>query len=138
MEKPAEGGRVEAPAKRPRFDALTSLRFVAAAMIMLHHLKGNMGVPLSLPFPFGHGMGFGVSFFFCCRASCSPTTIPRFPRLMRGGGFWSRFARLWPAHEWQGAATLWRKRTQLLAFRPTPFAGKPFSCSGQAPNDSSD
>src|SRR5215212_7993368 len=79
MEKPAEGGRVEAPAKRPRFDALTSLRFVAAAMIVLHHLKGNMGVPLSLPFPFGHGMRFGVSVFFLLSGFVLAYNYPSLP-----------------------------------------------------------
>jgi len=99
MEKPAEGGRVEAPAKRPRLDALTSLRFVAAAMIMLHHLKGNMGVPLSLPFPFGHGMGFGVSFFFLLSGFVLAYNYPSLPTPHARRRFLvSRFARLWPAH----------------------------------------
>ena len=50
--------------RKPRLDALTSLRFFAAAMIVLHHLKGNSGVPATLPFNLDNFLGLGVSFFF--------------------------------------------------------------------------
>jgi peptidoglycan/LPS O-acetylase OafA/YrhL len=48
--------------ERPRIDALTSLRFFAAACIVAHHMRGSFGIP---PDSYLHiNLASGVSFFF--------------------------------------------------------------------------
>lgn len=84
---------------RKRLDALTSLRFVAAGMILLHHLKGNMGVPASMPYNLQNGLGFGVSFFFLLSGFIVAYNYPSLPDWQTTRLFLiKRFARLWPAH----------------------------------------
>lgn len=79
-----------------RLDALTSLRFIAAAMIVMLHSQGAAGLyyPWLEPLPLVHG----VSFFFVLSgfilsyvySDLSWRDAPRF--------WWARIARLWPAH----------------------------------------
>jgi peptidoglycan/LPS O-acetylase OafA/YrhL len=86
------------PASKPRIDALTSLRFFAAALIVFGH-AGEMGLPgyqrhSSHLFLYSQG----VSFFFVLSgfilyltyADIRASTLDRF--------FVARLARVWPAH----------------------------------------
>lgn len=79
-----------------KLDALTSLRFIAAAMIVVSHahpLFGSLGIADAAP------MGQGVSFFFVLSGFILAYNYPR----LEGGSavrkFWlARFARVWPLH----------------------------------------
>lgn len=83
--------------KPEKLDALTGLRFVAASMIVLHHLQGLLWIPKGA---FGiFNLGNGVSFFFVLsgfilhynyRDTMRDVPYPSFVLL--------RFFRLWPAH----------------------------------------
>lgn len=79
-----------------RLDALTSLRFVAAAMIVVNHVRGYFGIPSIWgdPFPYQQGVtaffvlsGFILTYVY---PSLSWQATPRF--------WWARIARIWPAH----------------------------------------
>ncbi len=50
---------------KQRLDALTSLRFFAAAMIVIYHSDGLFGLSIDPDPPFI--LFQGVSFFFVCR-----------------------------------------------------------------------
>src|SRR5207249_11094077 len=79
-----------------RLDTLTSLRFIAAAMIVVHHTRGCFGIPPRWgdPFPLQHG----VSFFFVLSGFILTYVYPSL-RLSGAPRFWwARFARVWPAH----------------------------------------
>ncbi|WP_306150223.1 MULTISPECIES: acyltransferase [unclassified Roseibium] len=73
--------------------ALTSLRFVAAFALLLHHMRGHFGIA----YDFTHiPLGSGVSFFFVLSGFIlahvyrSKVNWKRF--------YLARFARLWPSH----------------------------------------
>lgn len=79
---------------KPRLNALTSLRFFAAAMIVAghsHHLFGSLGLATHL------SLAQGVSFFFVLSGFILAYNYPNIgkdlPRF-----YFSRFARLWPLH----------------------------------------
>ena len=78
-----------------RLGALTSLRFVAALLIVVLHLHGNFAIPDGLE---AWGFGTGVSFFFVL----SGFILTYVYSSRRNVGKWdfivTRFARLWPAH----------------------------------------
>lgn len=81
---------------RPRLDALTALRFVAAALIVVEHSAGNFGFPDDLGSPFV--LDQAVSFFFILSGFILtyvyPTLpTPAIPRFLR-----ARIARVWPGH----------------------------------------
>lgn len=76
-----------------RLDALTGLRFVAAAMILIHH-SAYLGVTVP-DFKFGHG----VSFFFVLSGFILAYAHPRLDGWRATGRFIAnRLARIWPAH----------------------------------------
>jgi peptidoglycan/LPS O-acetylase OafA/YrhL len=81
---------------KQRLDALTSLRFVAAAMIVLSHahpLFGSFGIANAAP------MGQGVSFFFVLSGFILTYNYPSLPDKAAIQHFWlARFARVWPLH----------------------------------------
>jgi peptidoglycan/LPS O-acetylase OafA/YrhL len=81
-----------------RLDALTSLRFVAAALIVLWHTHGHFGLPKGLGdgrFPFR----VGVSFFFVLSGFILTHVYEGLATWRERGRFLrARFARLWPAH----------------------------------------
>src|SRR5882762_3313186 len=80
-----------------KLDALTTLRFFAAAMIVVHHSRGNFGIPsdwaVHLP------LDQGVSFFFVLSGFILVYVYPRLDTWDARRKFWlARFARIWPAH----------------------------------------
>lgn len=80
----------------PHLHSLTGLRFLAAAMIVGHHIQGVLrGVP---DHAFGYGLDLGVSFFFCLSGF-----VLHYSRdsLMSDGVatfLFRRFVRVWPTH----------------------------------------
>lgn len=77
-----------------RLHALTALRFVAAAMIVVHH-SGEVGL---LP-PFKSVLQQAVSFFFVLSGFILAYVYPRMETWEARGRFLlARFARVWPAH----------------------------------------
>lgn len=100
---------------------LTSLRFIAAMMIVMHHGHAEfktlgtalVGVPLS----------GGVSFFFVLSGFILAYAHPQVPSLAAAADFWvKRFARIWPVH----LATL----MVLLLFIGSNSSGGTFETSG--------
>jgi len=90
-----------------KLEQLTSLRFFAALMIVLHHAEGLFGIgqaPVNL--------GQGVSFFFVLSGFILAFVYPRLDSGHEIRGFWlARFARIWPAY----------LATFLFAFVLLPF-----------------
>lgn len=83
--------------RREKIDCLTGLRFIAAAMIVVHHSRGVLGIPDSfLP---GISLQTGVSFFFVLSGFILAYV---YPELSDRGSvrrfFVARIARIWPAH----------------------------------------
>jgi peptidoglycan/LPS O-acetylase OafA/YrhL len=82
---------------RPKFDALTGLRFLAASLILVHH-STVLRIPIPL-WSFGHG----VSLFFVLSGFILAYIYPRLDSGAEAKRFLIlRVARIWPAH----AATL--------------------------------
>jgi peptidoglycan/LPS O-acetylase OafA/YrhL len=82
--------------KPDRLDALTSWRFVAAAMIVVGHghaLFGSFGLATTVP------LEQGVSFFFVLSGFILSYNYPRLDGHGARAHFWAaRFARIWPLH----------------------------------------
>lgn len=82
-------------APRPRLDALTGLRWLAAFWVFGYHML-NFG-PLPAPFDLPNQLGFlGVTFFFVL--SGFVLTWSMRPSLKVSTFYVRRFARIWPAH----------------------------------------
>jgi peptidoglycan/LPS O-acetylase OafA/YrhL len=80
-----------------KLDALTSLRFVAAAMIVVHHSSGHFGIRHD--FSGRLVLDQAVSFFFVLSGFILTYVYPTLDSWHAGGRFWlARFARVWPAH----------------------------------------
>ena len=79
-----------------KLDALTSLRFFAAAMIVVAHahpLFGSLGIANAAP------LGQGVSFFFVLSGFILAYNYPELEGRKAVRRFWlARFARVWPLH----------------------------------------
>lgn len=79
-----------------KLDALTSLRFFAAAMIVIGHahpIFGSMGIAESA------SLGLGVSFFFVLSGFILAYNYPVLETGHAVRRFWlARFARVWPLH----------------------------------------
>ena len=79
-----------------KLDALTSLRFFAAAMIVIGHahpLFGSLGFANAVPYP------QGVSFFFVLSGFILAYNYPALNGRDAIKAFWlARFARIWPLH----------------------------------------
>lgn len=79
-----------------KLDQLTSLRFFAAAMIVIHHSAGLFGFGTP-PTPFI--LGQGVSFFFVLSGFILAYVYPKLSTFSEVRRFlYARFARIWPAH----------------------------------------
>ena len=83
----------------PKLPALTSLRFFAAAAIVVHHSRGLFGLPAD---PTAGGrvpLYLGVSFFFVLSGFILSHVYPALPTAADRGRFLlARFARVWPCH----------------------------------------
>lgn len=79
-----------------KLDALTSLRFIAAAMIVISHahpIFGSLGIANAAP------LGQGVSFFFVLSGFILAYNYPQLETLHAVKRFWlARFARVYPLH----------------------------------------
>lgn len=81
-------------AHRPKLPALTSLRFFAAAAIVLHHIQGTYGIP-----HISFHLGQGVSLFFVLSGFVLAYNYPRLEvGTARLAFLVARVARIWPAH----------------------------------------
>jgi peptidoglycan/LPS O-acetylase OafA/YrhL len=77
-----------------RLDALTSLRFFAAMMIVLFHTEHSFGRS-----PSGFALAQGVSFFYVLSGFILTLVYPRLDGWGAVRAFWrARFARVWPAY----------------------------------------
>lgn len=84
----------QAVVREGRLDQLTSLRFFAALMIVIHHAEAMMGVG-----SIGVNWGQGVSFFFVLSGFILTYVYPRLETLPDTARFLrARIARIWPAH----------------------------------------
>lgn len=80
---------------RKRLDALTSLRFIAAAMIVVGHAHVIFPSRLAMLAPLGQG----VSFFFVLSGFILTWNYPVLVDWSDRKKFWlARFARIWPLH----------------------------------------
>ena len=92
----ATGAHVPARARvRVRFDAITTLRFIAATLIVLAHSDDFFGVNLDEPAQ----LHLGVSFFFVLSGFVICYNYPRFESAGTLTTYLiSRWARIWPLH----------------------------------------
>jgi peptidoglycan/LPS O-acetylase OafA/YrhL len=102
---------------RERLDALTGLRFVAAAMIVVHHSR-----VLRIPVP-PYALDHGVSLFFVLSGFILAHVYPRLDDWASVRTFLMlRVARIWPAHAFTLALAVVVGATVLS----TPFDGPKF------------
>ena len=95
MSTAASGAVIQREAPRPRLEALTGLRWLAAFWVFGYHMQ-NFG---ELPYPFNlpNQLGFlGVTFFFVL--SGFVLTWSMRPTLKVSTFYVRRFARIWPSH----------------------------------------
>lgn len=86
------GGRIKM--QKPHLDQLTSLRFFAAAMIVVHHIQGRFGLPEFFP---GAALGQGVSFFFVLSGFIL-TYVYYGEKIQYSRFMKNRFLRIYPLH----------------------------------------
>jgi peptidoglycan/LPS O-acetylase OafA/YrhL len=101
--------------KIKKLDALTSLRFFAAALIVIGHshpLFGSCGLANAAP------LGQGVSFFFVLSGFILSWNYPSLVGTKERINFWvARFARIWPLH----AVTCLMWIAIVANFKPSGF-----------------
>lgn len=94
-----------------KLDQLTSLRFIAAAMVVLCHMAGVFG------FSAGHlldSLTTGVSFFFVLSGFILAHVYPELKGRGEVSGFLrARFARIWPGHVATFLLAIWLLRLPL-------------------------
>lgn len=82
---------------RQKLEALTALRFVAAACIVLHHLRGSFGIAGNAYSSLN--LGAAVSFFFVLSGFVLAYAHPRLSGLSDAFAFIvKRWFRIWPLH----------------------------------------
>jgi hypothetical protein len=82
---------------KKKLNALTSLRFFAAALIVLHHSRGRFGFSENLLYPFQPDQA--VSFFFVLSGFILVYVYPSLNSWKDKRRFLlTRFVRLWPVH----------------------------------------
>ena len=80
-----------------KIDALTSLRFFAAAAIVAYHCRGHFGLSTNFLSPFE--LSQGVSFFFVLSGFILAFVYPTIENGAARSKFWlARFGRVWPLH----------------------------------------
>ncbi len=79
-----------------KLHALTSLRFLAASLILVHHLRGHFGISSNVWKPLA--LDNGVSFFFVLSGFILTYVYASKPTLPKRRFLLARFARIWPAH----------------------------------------
>ncbi len=79
----------------PRLDALTGLRWWAAFLVFLFHMRVFAPIPGPLTVVFDQGY-LGVTFFFVL--SGFVLTWSMRPGVSNSTFYWRRFARIWPSH----------------------------------------
>ena len=86
----------DATSAQRQLKTLTSLRFAAATLIVVHHSRGKFGLPPDMLEPFA--LDQGVAFFFVLSGFILTYVYPS----LRGVGarrfLLARVARIWPAH----------------------------------------
>lgn len=86
-----------APPQRRNIRTLTSLRFFAAAIIVVGHMRGYFGIPGDWAADFPHYLG--VSFFFVLSGFILSLSYPALgTRSAQARYLLARFARIWPLH----------------------------------------
>jgi peptidoglycan/LPS O-acetylase OafA/YrhL len=80
----------------PRLNALTSLRFGAAAMVVLSHVGGHFGLPGGFTRPFN--LAQGVTFFFVLSGFILTWVYPTLGHVGPTAFWRARIARIWPGH----------------------------------------
>lgn len=100
-----------------KLHSLTSLRFIAAGLIVILHIRGLFGISPDIGDPILFGQG--VSFFFILSGFILVYVYPKVSR-EGSGRFWlSRVGRIWPAH----VAALLLLLLLLPLTRPTAESG---------------
>jgi peptidoglycan/LPS O-acetylase OafA/YrhL len=91
-------GATQVPASRRQYACLTTLRFVAAALVVVNHMaRWDLGLTRDAIEP--HYVRTGMSFFFILSGFILAHVYPEFPSWTERGRFFrARFARIWPAH----------------------------------------
>lgn len=79
-----------------KLNALTSLRFFAAAIIVLYHSQGNFGIAENAWPAFN--LSQGVSFFFILSGFILTYVYPSLKHIGTRRFWLARVARIWPAH----------------------------------------
>lgn len=93
---------------KQRLNALTSLRFFAAAMIVFHHSLGLGLFGLTDPPGYISVWGQGVSFFFVLSGYILAYVYPKFDSWPQIRQFWrARIARVWPALAFSFLFAIW-------------------------------
>jgi peptidoglycan/LPS O-acetylase OafA/YrhL len=86
-----------------KLDQLTSLRFFAALLIVVHHWRGLFGIR-----DLGFNLSQGVSFFFVLSGFILYFVYPQLPDFTAVRKFWqARVARIWPAYLAAFALAMW-------------------------------
>ena len=96
------------PGARPHLRALTSVRFIAAALVVMGHARGRVGVPHDWGEPFS--VFSGVPFFFVLSGFILAYVYPDLSGPGTRQFLVARFARLWPVH-----AVMWCVVTLAIA-----------------------
>jgi peptidoglycan/LPS O-acetylase OafA/YrhL len=79
-----------------KLEALTSLRFIAAGLIVIYHVRGFFGIPPTFLGPFAFSQG--VSFFFVLSGFILTYVYPSLTGAGARHFLRARIARIWPAH----------------------------------------
>src|SRR5580765_5922555 len=79
-----------------KLEVLTSLRFFAAALIVVQHSRGSFGLPEQWGEPFMFDQG--VAFFFVLSGFILTYVYPSLDTFGRRRFVLARIARVWPAH----------------------------------------
>ena len=84
------------PSRAPQLDALTGLRFLAAAAVFVSHTKGWFAIENFHPGPIGSA---AVGFFFVLSGFILSHVYRGASEATSAGRFYlARFARIWPMH----------------------------------------